>query len=378
MTRAKIQFLLLLSFLCLAGKIKAQQKTGKPVDIVICMDLSSSSNGLIDHLRNHIWDYWYTLSNCQPAPNYRIGIVVYARFSYGKQNGYSKVLYDLGTDFEKMSNLLFKIPSRIEKGDQYVGAALNTCLKKISWSKDPDAKKMIFLVGNGDVTTGQIDIDVVVDKIVANKISINTVYCTVPGEKKAVKGWERIAMKGSGKMSTMAIKNKYFDRLNGFDMLRFRALNKKFNSTYLPFGLEGRARQRRMIDEDNHAYITNTEGFRFRILYKISDDYQKKNNAWDLVDLYSKNPVDFMKVDRKTMNDSCRKMTNDQLKAYIIFKKYERKKLAAMMAEMIINKELKDKEDGQVVVKSMATLDIVTLQIIHDLLKEESCECPKR
>ena len=48
------------------------------------------------------------------------------------------------------------------------------------------------------------------------------------------------------------------------------------------------------------------------------------------------------------------------------------------MAEMIINKELKDKEDGQVVVKSMATLDIVTLQIIHDLLKEESCECPKR
>jgi hypothetical protein len=199
----------------------------------------------------------------------------------------------------------------------------------------------------------------------------------VPGEKKAVKGWERIALKGRGKMSTMAIKNKYFDRLNGFDMTKFRALNKKFNSTYLPYGLDGKVRLRRVVEADNHAYITNTEGFRYRILYKISDDFQKKNNSWDLVDLYSKNPVDFMKVDRKTMNDSCRKMTNDQLKAYIIYKKYERKKIAAMMAEMIINKELKDKEEGQVVAKTMATLDIVTLQTIRDLLKEDDCTCPQ-
>ena len=368
----------MLLFLCGYAPAFAQQKTGQPVDIVICMDLSSSSNGLIDHLRNHIWDYWYTLSNCNPEPNYRIGIVAYARFSYGKPNGYSKVLYDLGTDFEKISSVLYKIPSRIEKGDQYVGEALNTCLKKISWSKDPDAIKMIFLVGNGDVTTGTVDIDAIVDKIVSNKIIVNSVYCTVPGEKKAVKGWERIALKGRGKMTTMSIKNKYFDRLNGFDMARFRALNKKFNATYLYYGLEGRPRLRRLVEEDNHAYVTNTEGFRFRILYKISDDYQKKNQSWDMVDLYSKNPVDFMKVDPKTMVDTCRRMNNNQLKAFIIYKKYERKKIAAMMAEMIINKELKDKEEGHIVNKMMATLDIVTLQIIRDLLKEKSCNCPTK
>lgn len=85
---------------------------------------------------------------------------------------------------------------------------------------------MIFLVGNGDVTTGTIDIDETVDKLVANNIIVNTVYCTVPGEKKAIKGWERIALKGKGKISSMSIRNKYFDRLNGFDMAKFRALNK--------------------------------------------------------------------------------------------------------------------------------------------------------
>ena len=366
-------FLFLLLIL-IPGFSSAQEKTGRDVDIVICMDLSSSSNGLIDHFRNHLYDYWYFFNNCNPQPNYRIAFVAYARFGYGKKDGYTRVIKDLSTDFEKMSSVLFKIPSRTEKGDQYVGAALNTCLKKISWSKSPDAIKMIFLVGNGDVTTGTVDIDVVMDKLIEQKITVHPVYVTAPGEKKVIRGWEKIAMKGGGKMSTISIRNRYFDRLNGFDMARFRALNRKFNATYLPYGAEGRLRLKRMQDDDTHMYIANTEGYRYRSLYKISDDYQKKNANWDLVDLYYKNPVDFMKVDRTTMNDSCRRMTNQQLKAYIIYKKYERRKLSAMIAEMVINKGLKDKEEGEVVEKNMPTLDIVTLRTISDILKQESIE----
>jgi hypothetical protein len=239
--------------------------------------------------------------------------------------------------------------------------------------------KYLYVFGSvlSDNFNEKSDIDLVVDKLVANNIIVNTVYCTVPGEKKAIKGWERIALKGRGKISTMSIRNKYFDRLNGFDMQKLRALNKKFNNTYLWYGPEGRLRYNRMVDVDNKSYIANTEGFRYRILYKISDDYQRTNMSWDLVDMYSKNPVNFMKVDRKMMNDSCKRMSNDQLKAYIIYKKYERKKIGAMMAEMIINKELKDKEEGQTVTKTMATLDIVTLKAIREMLKNESCECPQ-
>jgi hypothetical protein len=365
---------LLLLFLFPVG-LKAQKKTGLPVDIVICVDLSSSSNGLIDQLRNHIWDYWYFFSRCTPQPDYRIAVVTYARFSYGKQNGYTRVLQDLGTDFEKLSSILSKIPSKIERGDQYVGSALNTCLKKISWSKDPQAVKMVFLVGNGDVTTGPDDIDLVLNKLIAQNIIVNTVYCTVPGEKKAISGWQKIAQKAGGKIATISIRNLYFDRLNGFDLKKFRALNRRFNNTYLYFGADGRKRRRRMEDVDNFVYIRNTEGYRFRSLYKMSDDYQKSNASWDLVDLYSKNPIGFMNVDRATMIDTCRKMNDDKLKAYIIYKKYERRKLSGLMADMITDKELKDREEGKVVVKNMATLDIVTLKLIRDALIEKSCAC---
>ncbi len=356
--------------------VSAQQKTGQPVDIVFCLDLSSSANGLIDQMRNHLWDYWYFLSRCQPTPNYRIAVVAYSRFSYGKKTGYVKVIKDLSTDFELLSALLYKIPSRIEKGDQYVGSALNMCLKKMSWSDDPNALKMIFLVGNGDVKLGEDDIDRVTEKLSAQGVIINTVYCTVPGERKAIRGWSRLADLGNGKMAVISLRNRYFDRIAGFDLQRFRALNRKFNNTYLHYGQGGYKRWKILLNEDNHIFITNTEGYRYRALYKISDDYQKKNYSWDLVDLYYKNPVGFMEADRKLMNDSCKKLNAEKLKAYIVYKKYERKKLSAMIADMIAEKELKDRIDGKVVEKSMATFDIVTMHMLRDLLMARNIKCP--
>lgn len=354
----------------------SQKSTGQTVDVVFCLDLSSSANGLIDHLRNHIWDYWYFFSRCQPVPNYRIGVVAYSRFSYGKSNGYAKLIRDLGTDFEPLSNILYKIPSRIEKGDQYVGSALSTCLKKVSWSKDPDAIKIIFLVGNGDVTLGAENIDRTMEKLSAEGVTIYPIYCTVPGERKTVRQWQRIAENSGGKLSTISIRNKYFDQLNGFDLKKFRTLNRKFNNTYLYYGKGGYKRWKMLTDEDNHVYITNTEGYRYRALYKISDDYQKKNTAWDLVDLYYKNPVAFMDVDKKTLSDTCKKMTSEQLKAYIIYKKYERKKLSAMMADMITEKEMKDKAEGKIVEKTMGTLDIISIRLLRELLIAKQINCP--
>lgn len=372
----RVLCLFLLLLLLKVAPVKAQEKTGQAVDIVFCLDLSSSANGLIDRMRNHIWDYWYYLSRCDPQPNYRIAVVAYSRFSYGKKSGYTRVLHDLTTDFEPMSNVLYKIPSRIEKGDQYVGSALNTCLKKISWSKDPNALKVVFLVGNGDIKLGPDDIDEVVKKMTAQNIIINTIYCTVPGERKAIRGWQRLAENGNGKMEVMSIRNRYFDRLNQFDLQKFRYLNRKFNNTYLYYGEGGAKRWRMLNQEDNNVFITNTEGYRYRALYKISEDYQRKNHRWDLVDLYYSNPVAFMNVERKLLNDSCKKMTQEDLKAYIIYKKYERKKLSAMIADMVTEKELKDRIDGKVVEKNMPTLDIISIRMLRDLLKAKGVQCP--
>ena len=365
-----------LLFLIIKTESIAQEKTNQSIDVVFCLDLSNSSNGLIDQFRNHLWDYWNFFKHCQPQPEFRIGVVTYARFSYGKANGYSKVQKDLGTDFEMLSNILYKIPSKIEKGDQYVGAALNTCLKKISWSTDPNTKKIIFLVGNGDVYTGRIDVNEVLKKLSKQNIIVHTTYCIAPGERKAIIGWQKIAQAGGGKISTVSLRRHNFDKLNGFDLQNFRLLNRKFNNTYLYYGKGGKLRRRILQVEDNHIYVTNTEGFRFRSMYKISDDYQNKNYSWDLVDLYHKDPLAFLDIDRQLLNDSCKKMSDEQIKEYIIYKKYERKKLSSLISEMLLAKDKKDKETGANSIRKFNTFDRISIQTIKDLLKENGCECP--
>ncbi len=354
---------------------QAQKSAGKPIDIVFCLDLSNSSNGLIDHFRNRLWDYWYFFSRCQPRPDFRIGVVTYARFSNGKSNGYSKVIRDLGTDFERLSNILYRIPSRVEKGDQYVGSALNTCLKKISWSKDSDAKKIIFLVGNGDVNTGMVDLDNVIEQLVEKNITVNTIYCTAPGERLAITGWQKIAHDCNGEIHTMSLRTHYFDNLNDFDLKKFRQLNRRFNNTYLYYGKGGRIRWRMLQYEDNHVYVTNTEGFRYRAMYKLSSDYQRKNSSWDLVDLFSRNPDAYLKADKSLMNDTCKRMSDAQLRTYIIHKKYERKRLSKLISKMLTDKEEKDRLDGATIMRNPYTLDVLTLDMIKDALREMNCDC---
>lgn len=84
-----------------------------------------------------------------------------------------------------------------------------------------------------------------------------------------------------------------------------------------------------------------------------------------------------MDVERKTLNDTCKRMNSEQLKAYIIYKKYERKKLSAMMADMLAEKEMKDKATGKIMEKTMGTLDIITIRRIREILMGKQINCPK-
>ena len=348
----------------------AQERKPLPVDVVFCLDLSGSTNGLVDHMRSHLWDYWNFFSHCDPKPEYRIGFVTFARYSNGKSDGYAKVISDLGTDFEKMSSILYDIPVRTEKGEQHIAAALNVCLRKISWSSNPLAKKIIFIVGNGNIYKGSEDIDETLQKLYANNVVVHSIYCNIPGEITAIKGWEKIAQTGGGKISTMSLHNRYFDNTE-VDMDKLRGLSRQFNNTYLYYGKRGAQRWKMLQEEDNNIYISNTEGFRFRNLYKISEDYQNRNSSWDLVDLYGKNPVGYMHVDKKYLNDTCKKMTPVQLRSYIIFKKYERIRLAALISELISGSRQGD-TDNDVMKKEMPTLEVITQKILRDILKDES------
>src|SRR5258706_13790105 len=57
------------------GRIcSAQSEQPPPIDIVFCVDLSGSTNGIIEHLRNNLWNFIHELDQLKPVPDYGIGL----------------------------------------------------------------------------------------------------------------------------------------------------------------------------------------------------------------------------------------------------------------------------------------------------------------
>src|ERR1035438_8087943 len=95
--------------------------TAKKIDIVICLDLSASTNGMIDRFRESYWNILNEINKLSPTPQIRIGIVAGGRNSYGKENYYVKQLSDLTDDFDALYEGMSKIRTKIEGCDTYVG-----------------------------------------------------------------------------------------------------------------------------------------------------------------------------------------------------------------------------------------------------------------
>ncbi len=366
----RIFFLLVLIATTSAIPLSSGERYGAPVDIVFCLDLSGSTNGIVDRLRNHLWDYVNLLSNTFPKTDFRIGFVGFARPSFGKDNYYVKVIQDLTHDIEGLSHEMFKLRSQIEKGDQYVSAALNVCSKNVSWSTRTDAIKIVFLGGNGLVTTGGGEhYSKVVEAMVQQGIIVNSIYLLNNSGMGEQKGWEDIATRGKGKYTSMQVKFEYYENLGGFDMNKLFNLNRKLNDTYLYYGERGKERWIEQRQDDENIYKANSEGYRYRLQFRISDLYLGKNSDWDMIDLHTKDPLAIANIDRASMIDTVKYMTDSDLRAYIIFNKYKRKKIIGDIKQLLADKEKWMKDKNLDADKNMKTFDITTINWLTDVLK---------
>ena len=91
-----------------SGRKDARQH---PLDIVFCIDLSGSTNGLIDDVREQLWMIINQAHELEPVPDLRIGIIGFSRPSFGKEKAYVKVLANLTNDFDSLAFELFRVAS---------------------------------------------------------------------------------------------------------------------------------------------------------------------------------------------------------------------------------------------------------------------------
>lgn len=330
---------------CISGF--AQETKSPPIDIVFIVDISSSTTGLLSSVRNNFWEINNDISRLKPEPDYRIGLMLLGRPSFKEENAYIKIASDLTTDIDYVANEMFIIKDNATKGKVYFGNALREAVDEFSWSKDDNAIKLIFLVGNGPLSNGY-DYRKAAEGAVKKGIKIFSLYFPNITSGRDEAEWKDLAEVGNGAYANILLNagnNIVFEKSYHNDLLV--EANSAINNTYIYYGETGKDRfdtQERLDVLTNTVSDWETEA---RSFLKGTKLYQGKNSGWDLVDLAGKQTINYSRIDRKFLPPKMDQISDEDLKTLIEDKISERQEYISIIKMLSQKREefLKRKKD---------------------------------
>lgn len=320
----------------------AQIESGvkQKAEIVFCLDLSASTNGLLNDIRDNLWQFMNSAKRNFPETDVRIGIVGFARPSFGPENNYAKVLCDITEDNDLISYYLFLLKANVEKGDQCDGSALYVALKDIHWSKDASVKKMIYLFGNGNVKLCGYDYRKACEIATKENIPIHAVFCSRGANDMNLLSWNEIAVNTAGEFFTYQVTGRTSLKTVSNDAQRLCELNNNFLDTYIYCTREGKLQFDLMVAADENSKKMNEQFFYERCAYKFLPLYQEQTRKWDAVSIINESYVDVLKLNRNYMSDEFKNSTLKELKEIAQIKMERRESLKKQMQDILLNSNI--------------------------------------
>ncbi len=284
------------------------------VDLAFCIDLSASTNGVLNDIRNRMWNIANNILQQNEMTELRMAVVGYGRPSFGGTHGYVKVISELTNDFDRSAYDLFQLRAMIEKGDQFVPNALFETFKELKWSKDPKAEKMVVLIGNGSVYTGSINLADLCEEYKKNNIRINTIFVSQNNRiTSQTFGYKNIAAQTGGTFNMMKASPRQVVNNTPSLLLpsKVKSLNDSLNNTFMFFTKDAEERKKFLFETDKNVMKMGNRYFYSRMLYKTSRHYNESYTAFDLTGYlmkYNKMPdrvnLDFLGKEENTLNVS--------------------------------------------------------------------------
>lgn len=175
----------------------AQQAAPPRVEVVFVLDTTGSMGGLIDAAKQKIWSISNQIAIGKPTPQLKVGLVAFR----DRGDDYITKVFDLTEDLDAVHTNLMSFKAA-GGGDfpESVNQALHEAVTKITWSKDKNTLRLIFLVGDAPPHMDYPDdvkYPVTCALAVKNEIIINTVQCGKHPETK--KYWLDICKKAEGR-----------------------------------------------------------------------------------------------------------------------------------------------------------------------------------
>ncbi len=361
---------------------KPQSSAHKPaerkIQVAILLDVSNSMDGLIEQAKAQLWNMVTTLGKAQCTdltnPKVEVALYEYGRPANDAAKGFVRQLSSFTNDLDSVSKLLFGIVTN--GGDEYCGQVIYTSMDELNWDSSPDNYKVIFIAGNEDFLQGSLHYTKGCDKAKNKGIIVNTIYCG-SYEMGIREHWNLLGECGNGSYTNINKDAKEFEIPTPYDSLLIVS-NNKLNSTYIGYGAQGTYNITRQTQVDMMNTSAGFATMEKRVAAKAKSNVYN-NASWDLVDATNADSIYFRKVDRKTLPDSLKNKTPEQLQQFVKEKAAERTAVQNQINTLIAdrNKYIATEKTRLSAANTEPTLESAVNKILSEQVKRFKMEIKK-
>ncbi len=184
-----------------SNDVSASPNATHHVDIVFAIDTTGSMGGLIGGAKQKIWEIARRAQEGKPAPQLRVGLVAYR----DQGDAYVTRVLDLTGNLDEVYATLSGFTAEGGgDGPEHVLKGLDDAIHAEHWSPDPDAIKLVYLVGDApphlDYHDG-LTLDGVLGDASRAGIRISAIRCGT--DPATLASWTQIAQRTDGEVSTI-------------------------------------------------------------------------------------------------------------------------------------------------------------------------------
>jgi hypothetical protein len=228
----------------------AQPEKPADIDLVICLDVSSSMNGLINSAKAKLWDIVNEFAKAKPTPNLRVALYSYGHNTYDAQTGWVRKDLDFTHDLDQVNDKLFGL--RTSGGTELVARVTKAALEQLAWSKDAKALKIVFVCGNERADQDRENtLKDVAESAVRQGIVVNTIFCG-PENNAIAAGWRDYALLAEGRYAAINQNRAVTTIVTPVDK-KIAELGAKLSDTYVLIGNEAKAQRENQLRQDANA-----------------------------------------------------------------------------------------------------------------------------
>jgi hypothetical protein len=356
-------------------EVKAE---GKPIDLVICLDVSGSMDGLIASAKIQLWNIVNELARIKPTPHLRVGLYAYGATRFDPKKGWVHKEVDLTEDLDEVYKVLNAL--KTGGGEEYVARVTKAALDEQKWSTDKDALKVIFVCGNEPVNQDkEVQLSDVAAQAKKAGVVVNTIYCKW-GHDDEIAGWADFGKLCGGKHVNID-QNKAAQQVvvkTEFDE-QIVKLGEQLNTTYVACGKDGKKGAENQLAQDKNAINAPAApgGAQAAAIGRAESKAGKLYRcAWDLVDQMKEKDFDITKVKEEDLPDEMKKLKPDERLAYLKKKAAEREEIQKKIADLGAKRQKKIDEELAKTPKSDTdkALDEAFKAVIRDQAKAKGFE----